>query len=284
MSEATPADWRRVVEALGPFTKDSRLSRLEETLAKRRGDVHLVLENIADPFNVAAVLRTAEGLGVQHVHAIESISSFRVPTPGQIGNRAARGAIGSVAMGASRWLSVERYTSSADCYSAIRDLGLHVIASHCPCVDHEGEQELNYGLHSPELGEALAREARRRAAESGESADDAEISAHPLDEIELPADRGVAIVFGNERRGVSRTFLQLADERFYLRMSGLTQSFNISVAVAMSLFAIVATGRYPEGTLHDDERAEILGRWLLRDVKGAKPLLRAQAGIEFDDF
>ena len=51
----------------------------------------------------------------------------------------------------------------------------------------------------------------------------------------------------------------------------------------MSLGAAVATGRFPEGTLHEDEQAELLGRWLLRDIKAARGLL-AQAGLSFEDF
>ena len=33
----------------------------------------------------------------------------------------------------------------------------------------------------------------------------------------------------------------------------------------------------------EDERAEVLGRWLLRDLKAASSLL-LQAGLEFEDF
>ena len=39
----------------------------------------------------------------------------------------------------------------------------------------------------------------------------------------------VALVFGNERRGVSPALLAAADATFYLPMAGFTQSFNISV-------------------------------------------------------
>ena len=64
----------------------------------------------------------------------------------------------------------------------------------------------------------------------------------------------------------------------------LSQSFNISVAVAMSLFACVSSGRFPEGSLPEDECNELLGRWLIRDVKASRQLLAKQAGLEFEDF
>ena len=42
----------------------------------------------------------------------------------------------------------------------------------------------------------------------------------------------VALVFGNERRGVSPGLLEAADASFYLPMAGFTQSFNISVSAS----------------------------------------------------
>ena len=68
-----------------------------------------------------------------------------------------------------------------------------------------------------------------------------------IDELDFAASAasgGAALIFGNERRGVSRSFIERADRSFYLPMCGLTQSFNISVAVAMSLYHAVASGAF----------------------------------------
>lgn len=51
INEATPADWTDVVGTLEPFARVSRVQRLTDVLSKRRAGLHLVLENIADPFN-----------------------------------------------------------------------------------------------------------------------------------------------------------------------------------------------------------------------------------------
>ena len=66
-------------------------------------------------------------------------------------------------------------------------------------------------------------------------------------------------------------------------MCGFTQSFNVSVAAALSLQAVIASGAFPVGSMSEGERAAVLGRWMLRDVKAARPVLR-RAGIEFIDF
>jgi tRNA (guanosine-2'-O-)-methyltransferase len=45
----------------------------------------------------------------------------------------------------------------------------------------------------------------------------------------------VAIVFGTERRGISETMRSMADEFVKIPMYGFTESFNVSVAAAITL-------------------------------------------------
>ena len=248
LDQATPEDWKLVADTLGKFATGTRVVRLNEVLAKRRGSLHLVLENIADPYNVAAVMRTAEGLGVQHLHLVESVPYGHTSTVTRPVEQPQprRGSIGNVAMGASRWLTVTRYRSSADCGAALRQLDLAVYASDCPPSEaDEKDQRSEQPLRD-------------------------RFEAVPIDNLDFRAKRGTALVFGNERRGVSRAFIEFADAPFYIPMAGLTQSFNISVAVAMSLYAAIASGQFPEGSLTEEDRYELLGRWLLRDVKAAR--------------
>jgi len=269
LDSATEQDWDAIVAALEPFMKENRVARLREMLDRRRGGLHLVLENIGDPHNAAAVLRTAEGLGVQHVHVIESISDFHVTDQfaGSASNRGRPRAAGTnlVSMGASRWLNVSRYTSSRDCLAALRELDLQVLTSDCPPLSDEegsgGEEETAQQTHKSH-----------------------QFEARPIDAVDFGArPAGAALVFGNERRGVSKAFLERADGSFFLPMCGFTQSFNISVAAAMALWAAIASGHFPEGSLPSEAKARLMARWLLRDVKAAKPILRA-AGIEVDEF
>lgn len=269
LDDADVSDWETVIDTLTPLARPERMRRLHEVLSKRRGKLHVVLENVADPFNVAAVLRTAEGLGVQHVHVIESVHSvMHAPATTERVPRASKGALGNVAMGASRWLSVSKYQSSAACCAHLREHDVHIFASDCaPVMD-----ELDSTAGTPERW----RDQRHSP-----------FDAVQIDELDFEASAaggGAALIFGNERRGVSRSFIERADRSFYLPMCGLTQSFNISVAVAMSLYHAVASGAFPEGTLPEAERAQLLGRWLMRDVKAARQVLLQAANLEFTDF
>lgn len=147
LDEATRDDWATVLTVLAPFAHEQRLMKMRDILAKRRAGLHVVLEDVSDPFDVAAVLRTAEGLGVQHIHLIQrprppsmravgsrdKVGGARSPRGErrQNRNRDKRMALTSVAMGAARWLTVKEYSSSAACYEQLQALGLVVFAA-CP--------------------------------------------------------------------------------------------------------------------------------------------------------
>ena len=50
-------------------------------------------------------------------------------------------------------------------------------------------------------------------------------------------------------------------------LSGRPQSLNISLTCAMAIYAAIATGRFPEGSLSEAQRIELLARWMMRDVR-----------------
>lgn len=274
LSSATKDDWCRVVDALAPFMKERRVRRLQAALAQRRAGLELVVENIADPWNLASLTRCAEALGVQHVHMVESITT--VALPATVAHAASRGALGRTdsGEGASRWLTIHRYASTEELIEKLRMRGVLVFSSNCPT---EEEDESKVGSEVAPEGMAWVTSKR------GEHK-----PAVPINELDFASGfaggrRGVALVFGNERRGVSRMLLEASDACFYLPMSGFTQSFNIGVALAMSLSAALRSGAFPSGSMNETEQIELMGRWLLRDVKGARSYL-SNAGVEFLDF
>lgn len=55
---------------------------------------------------------------------------------------------------------------------------------------------------------------------------------------ELPIDKPLALVFGTEKRGISKDVMDIADEFVKLPMYGFTESFNISVSAALALNVI----------------------------------------------
>ena len=70
--------------------------------------------------------------------------------------------------------------------------------------------------------------------------------------------RPICIVMGNEERGISDEMRTLADETFYLPMCGFAESFNLSVATAITLaYMSAVSGRGGGEGGVDDERGEV---------------------------
>lgn len=68
----------KLLEILRSVIKPSRLKRVEEVLSARSKRVQCLFENLHDPANGAACLRTMEGFGVLNAHAVESYEPFKV--------------------------------------------------------------------------------------------------------------------------------------------------------------------------------------------------------------
>lgn len=62
-------------------------------------------------------------------------------------------------------------------------------------------------------------------------------ASHPISEVDFSGR--TALVLGNEKEGVSAEMLAAADERILIPMQGFVQSYNISVAGALSLYHIM---------------------------------------------
>ncbi|GIV60534.1 MAG: tRNA (guanosine(18)-2'-O)-methyltransferase [Rhodothermaceae bacterium] len=108
------------------------------------------------------------------------------------------------------------------------------------------------------------------------------VVATHLDDTALPIDafdftQRTALVFGNERDGVSEELLALADRRCIIPTPGFVESFNISVAAAVSLYHAyrdrLARQGY-HGDLTAEERARLRARFYARSVRHARALLR----------
>ncbi|MCM2334905.1 MAG: RNA methyltransferase, partial [Anaeromyxobacteraceae bacterium] len=100
---------------------------------------------------------------------------------------------------------------------------------------------------------------------------------------ELSFAHPVALVFGNEHRGVSDEALAAADLRFAIPMRGFSQSFNVSVAAAVSLFRAVER-REAERGRHGDLSAEEAGalreRFYTKSVKQRTRIAKAERAAE----
>jgi len=101
-------------EILEQFVTQRRLERIDAVLASRTRNLLLVLENVHDPHNQAACMRSAEALGLQEVHV--------VGREGFSPNHA-------VVQGADKWVDLERHKTPARCVDALKKRGFTVAAA-----------------------------------------------------------------------------------------------------------------------------------------------------------
>ena len=99
--------------------------------------------------------------------------------------------------------------------------------------------------------------------------------AVPLTELDF--SRPVALAFGNEHEGLSQEFMARCDVVFKIPIHGFTQSFNISVSAAMSMYHAVLErtrllGR--NGDLTDAQKDDLRDKWLVKTVPLAREILR----------
>jgi len=85
-----------------------------------------------------------------------------------------------------------------------------------------------------------------------------------LDLRDLTIDRPTALVFGNEADGISRRMREAADGAFCIAMHGFVESLNVSVAAAIAISTLRATGR---GDLSREEADVLRARFYLRAVR-----------------
>ena len=98
------------------FRTQQRLARLRSTIERRQPTLHLVLEDVHDPHNVSAVLRTCEAVGVGTVHLVYVAEKF--PKIGRTSSASAW-----------KWVDIRRYDSIEECYGTLRAQGCQIYAT-----------------------------------------------------------------------------------------------------------------------------------------------------------
>jgi tRNA (guanosine-2'-O-)-methyltransferase len=109
----------KLLNYLESYLTDKRKNLFKKVLESRTRHFAVVLEDIFQPHNASAVVRTADIFGVQDVHAIEN----------RYTNKVSR----HVAKGSQKWITSKRYKSDGDntqtCLDNLREKGYQIIAT-----------------------------------------------------------------------------------------------------------------------------------------------------------
>lgn len=108
----------RATELLGEHLTPARRGRIDRVLANRLSSISVGVEHPYDPQNAAAIVRTAEAVGLSNVHAISEGDSVLY------GRKTARGA--------STWIERHHYPTFDGFLRALRLRGMRVVGA---CVE-----------------------------------------------------------------------------------------------------------------------------------------------------
>lgn len=96
---------------------EQRLRKFRTVLSHRQPDLTVVMENIHDPHNVSAMLRSADAVGVSEVQLVYTYEKF--PTLGKKSSASA-----------TKWVARRKFPSIEECYATLRKKGFLIYATH----------------------------------------------------------------------------------------------------------------------------------------------------------
>lgn len=104
---------------LSSAVTDERLALFNRVVEHRTNYITVVLEDIFQPQNASAVLRSCDCTGIQNIHVIENRNKFQVDT--------------EVAMGSSKWLTLHTYNNSENnslqALQTLKEQGYRIVAT-----------------------------------------------------------------------------------------------------------------------------------------------------------
>ena len=95
-----------------------RTERLETVLSKRQPDLTVLLENVFDPHNISAVMRTCDAVGIQEIY----ILNHKIPPHRKWGAKSSSSA--------AKWLTIHQFTDVAECFEALRKNYQKIYTTH----------------------------------------------------------------------------------------------------------------------------------------------------------
>lgn len=119
---------------------EKRTQKIVSVLNHRQQGI-IVLEDIHDPHNAAAVLRSVDAFGFQTVYFI--FEKEKAYNPKRIGKQSSASA--------NKWLTMEKFSSTKDCYDKLRSDGFVIYATTL-----ESRKPLNLYAPLPTLGPKIA--------------------------------------------------------------------------------------------------------------------------------
>ena len=112
----------KLLKYLESFLTESRKERFMHVLAQRTKHFTVAIEDVYHLHNTSAVIRSCDVFGIQEAHIIEEINAKRIDN--------------EIALGAQKWVDLNRYQSAKTCISQLREEGYQIVATTPHRDDH----------------------------------------------------------------------------------------------------------------------------------------------------
>jgi tRNA (guanosine-2'-O-)-methyltransferase len=183
-----------------------RRAKYEKIVNNRRFDITIILENVNDPHNIAAVLRSADAVGIAEVYTINTRPVYKKG----VGDRSSSSA--------NKWVKVINFESVEACVKVVKLKYKNLYCTHL--------NEESVSIYDVNLTES------------------------------------VALVFGNEKDGVSPALRNYCTGNFIIPQIGMISSLNISVACAVSIYEAFRQRQTTDySNLFINEKLSLLENW-----------------------
>lgn len=108
-----------LIDYLSSFISENRKKKFEEVIQWRTRHITVVLEDIYQPHNASAVLRSCDCFGIQDIHVVENKNKYTVNP--------------DVALGSPKWLKLIKYNkaenNTLECISTLKSKGYRIVAT-----------------------------------------------------------------------------------------------------------------------------------------------------------
>jgi tRNA (guanosine-2'-O-)-methyltransferase len=108
-----------LINYLQQFATKERIEAFNRVITNRTRHITVALENIYQPHNASAVMRSCDCFGVQDVHVIENSNNYKI-NPG-------------VALGSTKWIDITKYNKEEEnttaCVQSLKSAGYTIVAT-----------------------------------------------------------------------------------------------------------------------------------------------------------
>lgn len=123
-----------IIQLFEPMVLERRRARLSEVLENRLESVTVLLDELDNPHNRSAIVRSCDAFGIQKIHALQAGSEFAVHH--------------GTAAGTERWVDLRQHKSATAAVESLKDSGFELIVTH---PDGELTPEDLRGIGKPAL-------------------------------------------------------------------------------------------------------------------------------------